>query len=233
MEYTHLGRTGLKVSRLCLGTMNFGPQTSEADSFAIMDQALDAGHQLLRHGQRLWLEDGRRRHRADHRALVCAGRRAARESRAGHQGLRRDGRVAQRVRACRRCHIKRPAKTACAACRPTTSTCTRCTTSTATRRGKRSGRRWSSWCARARCSTSAAATSPAGTSPRPTSAAAQRHFMGLVSEQSLYNLIGAHDRAGSHPGLRGVRPGADPVEPAGGRAAGRRAAKGRGGPPRR
>ena len=27
MEYTHLGRTGLRVSRLCLGTMNFGPQT--------------------------------------------------------------------------------------------------------------------------------------------------------------------------------------------------------------
>ncbi len=43
MEYTQLGRTGLSVSRLCLGTMNFGPQTSEADSFAIMDQALESG----------------------------------------------------------------------------------------------------------------------------------------------------------------------------------------------
>ena len=43
MEYTHLGRTGLKVSRLCLGTMNFGPQTSEPDSFAIMDKALELG----------------------------------------------------------------------------------------------------------------------------------------------------------------------------------------------
>ncbi|MDQ4078468.1 MAG: aldo/keto reductase [Chloroflexota bacterium] len=39
MEYTYLGRTGLKVSRFCLGTMNFGPQTSEEDSFAIMDEA--------------------------------------------------------------------------------------------------------------------------------------------------------------------------------------------------
>jgi aryl-alcohol dehydrogenase-like predicted oxidoreductase len=39
MEFTQLGRTGLKVSRLCLGTMNFGPQTTEADSFAIMDKA--------------------------------------------------------------------------------------------------------------------------------------------------------------------------------------------------
>ena len=33
MQYTHLGRTGLVVSRLCLGTMNFGPDTSEDDSF--------------------------------------------------------------------------------------------------------------------------------------------------------------------------------------------------------
>jgi aryl-alcohol dehydrogenase-like predicted oxidoreductase len=43
MEYTQLGRTGLKVSRLCLGTMNFGPLTTEEDSFTIMDRALDLG----------------------------------------------------------------------------------------------------------------------------------------------------------------------------------------------
>ncbi len=43
MKYTHLGRTGLSVSRLCLGTMNFGQQTAEADSFTIMDKALDVG----------------------------------------------------------------------------------------------------------------------------------------------------------------------------------------------
>jgi len=43
MEFTHLGRTGLTVSRLCLGTMNFGPQTTEPDSHAIMDSAHDVG----------------------------------------------------------------------------------------------------------------------------------------------------------------------------------------------
>jgi aryl-alcohol dehydrogenase-like predicted oxidoreductase len=43
MQYTHLGRTGLLVSRLCLGTMNFGPLTPEEDSFKIMDQALEMG----------------------------------------------------------------------------------------------------------------------------------------------------------------------------------------------
>ena len=39
MQYVHLGRTGLSVSRICLGTMNFGPVTSKEDSFAIMDSA--------------------------------------------------------------------------------------------------------------------------------------------------------------------------------------------------
>ncbi len=43
MDYTSLGRTGLKVSRLCLGTMNFGPNTTEEDSFKIMDRAMDLG----------------------------------------------------------------------------------------------------------------------------------------------------------------------------------------------
>ncbi len=43
MDYTYLGRTGLQVSRLCLGTMNFGPETTEEDSRAIMDKALDLG----------------------------------------------------------------------------------------------------------------------------------------------------------------------------------------------
>lgn len=43
MKYMQLGRTGLKVSRLVLGTMNFGPLTEEADSHTIMDAALGAG----------------------------------------------------------------------------------------------------------------------------------------------------------------------------------------------
>jgi aryl-alcohol dehydrogenase-like predicted oxidoreductase len=43
MQITRLGRTGLKVSRLCLGTMNFGPQTSEEESHRLMDRALELG----------------------------------------------------------------------------------------------------------------------------------------------------------------------------------------------
>jgi aryl-alcohol dehydrogenase-like predicted oxidoreductase len=43
MDYARLGRTGLRVSRLCLGTMNFGPYTDERESHAIMDEALERG----------------------------------------------------------------------------------------------------------------------------------------------------------------------------------------------
>lgn len=43
MKYTHLGRSGVTVSRLCLGTMNLGVATDEAASFAIMDRALELG----------------------------------------------------------------------------------------------------------------------------------------------------------------------------------------------
>ncbi len=43
MEHVHLGRSGVRVSRLCLGTMNFGPVTAEADAHRIMDRALEHG----------------------------------------------------------------------------------------------------------------------------------------------------------------------------------------------
>jgi NDP-hexose 2,3-enoyl reductase len=43
MDYTNLGRTGLSVSRLVLGTMNFGPQTEEPDAHRIMDRAIEHG----------------------------------------------------------------------------------------------------------------------------------------------------------------------------------------------
>ncbi|MBO6505367.1 MAG: aldo/keto reductase [Kordiimonadaceae bacterium] len=43
MKYRQLGRSALKVSELCLGTMNFGPRTSKEDSFAILNNAVSAG----------------------------------------------------------------------------------------------------------------------------------------------------------------------------------------------
>ncbi len=43
MEYRQLGRSGVRVSTLCLGTMNFGPRTSPNDAFEILNQATEAG----------------------------------------------------------------------------------------------------------------------------------------------------------------------------------------------
>ena len=43
MRYRFLGKTGLKISDLCLGTMNFGDVTDEKESCMIMDNAIDAG----------------------------------------------------------------------------------------------------------------------------------------------------------------------------------------------
>jgi aryl-alcohol dehydrogenase-like predicted oxidoreductase len=145
MEYTRLGRTALRVSRLCLGTMNFGPHTSEADSFAIMDRALELGINFFdtanvyggRPGEGLteqiigrWLaQGGGRRER-----IVLATKVYGRMS---------DWPNHSRLSAY---HIRQ----ACDGCRPIISICTRCTTSTARRPGRRSGRRWSSWCRLAR-----------------------------------------------------------------------------------
>lgn len=47
MEYRELGRTGVKVSELCLGTMTFGEQNSEAEAHEQMDLALDRGINIL------------------------------------------------------------------------------------------------------------------------------------------------------------------------------------------
>ena len=43
MNYTKLGRAGVRVSRVCLGTMNFGPETDEKAAHAVMDRALELG----------------------------------------------------------------------------------------------------------------------------------------------------------------------------------------------
>ena len=47
MQHVRFGRTGLQVSRLCLGTMTFGLQCDEATSFAILDAAAEAGITFL------------------------------------------------------------------------------------------------------------------------------------------------------------------------------------------
>jgi aryl-alcohol dehydrogenase-like predicted oxidoreductase len=47
MNYKNLGRSGLKVSSICLGTNNFGAQVSEQDSIKIVQRAIDSGINLI------------------------------------------------------------------------------------------------------------------------------------------------------------------------------------------
>lgn len=47
MQYCYMGRTGLKVSELCLGAMTFGRETSEEDSYKMMDRFAEAGGNFI------------------------------------------------------------------------------------------------------------------------------------------------------------------------------------------
>ena len=132
MEYTHLGRTRpVRQSRLCLGTMNFGPQTDEADAHAIMDRALELGINFFdtanvygwKHGEgiteqiigRWFAQGGGRREK-----IVLATKVYGAMGDWPNDTLPLGAATSAA-----------PARRRCAGCRPTTSTSTRCTTSTA------------------------------------------------------------------------------------------------------
>ncbi len=82
MKYANLGRSGAKVSRLVLGTMNFGPYTDETDAHAIMDRALAEGINFFDTANVYGAEDhtgwteeivGRWLAKSDHREQVVLG----------------------------------------------------------------------------------------------------------------------------------------------------------------
>lgn len=154
MQYTHLGRSGLQVSRLCLGTMNFGMVTDEPTSCKIMDAAIEAGINFIdtadvyggpqrpdmEKGYGIseeiigrWLAQGGRRER-----IVLATK--------VYQPMG----PARMIAASPRITFDRLVRIACAGCRQTTSTSTRCTTSIGARPGRRSGKRWNSWLSKVR-----------------------------------------------------------------------------------
>ena len=203
MEYTNLGRTGLTVSRLCLGTMNFGPQTTEPDSFAIMDRALEHGINFFDtanvYGWKLgegvteqiigrWFAQGGGRREKVVLATKVYGKMGDWPN---DQGL-----------------SARHIVTACeASLRRLQTDCIDlyqmhhvspddAVGGDLAGDGDRSSRR-------ARCSTSARPTSPAGTSPRRRSRPTRRHFLGLVSEQCIYNLLTRHVELEVMPGGAG------------------------------
>ena len=92
LDYIHLGRTGTTVSRIVLGTMNFGDRTSERRSVRHHGSGARARRQLLRHGQRLRRIGRPRGDRGDHRPLVRGAPRRARRHRPRHEGALPHGR---------------------------------------------------------------------------------------------------------------------------------------------
>ena len=163
MDYRFLGRTGLRVSPLCLGTMNFGPETDEVTSHQIMDSALDAGINFFDTANvygateteqiigRWFAQGGGRRDKVVLATKVYGGRdpwpntsrlSALHIRQACEDSLRRL--QTDHIDLYQMHHVDRDTP------------------------GTRSGRRWTSWSPRARCCTSAAPTSPAGISCRPT-----------------------------------------------------------------
>ena len=89
MEYKQLGRTGLRVSPVVLGTVNFSSHANEADSFAMMDRALELGINHFDTANNY----NAGRSEALMGPLVRAGRGASRQGRACHQGVLQAQRV--------------------------------------------------------------------------------------------------------------------------------------------
>ena len=112
MTYGHLGRSGLLVSRIGLGTMNFGFTADEPTSFAVMDAAFDAGINFfdtadvyggpqspdMAKGYGISEETDR---------PVAAAQRAPRRHRPGHEGVPADGAGPERPPAVRVPHPAR------------------------------------------------------------------------------------------------------------------------------
>ena len=129
MEYRHLGRLGLKVSPLCLGTMNFGPQTTRS---RLATRSWTGRSSSGSTSSTPPTSTGSARASGRPRRSSATG--SPRATDGATRSCSRPRSTARWVRGptsrvCRRCTSARRARTACGGCRPTTSTSTRCTTS--------------------------------------------------------------------------------------------------------
>ena len=166
MNYRRMGRTGLRVSEICLGTMTFGFQTEEPESHKIMSAAFERGVNFI--------------DTADVYP-IGAPNVGTTEDYVGNwmQGKPRDqivlatkcvgamGRDPQPARGPRDSTSSPPSTNPCAACRPTTSTSTSSTRPTPARRSRKPCRRSTTCAAGAKSATRAHPTSAAGSSDSP------------------------------------------------------------------
>ena len=225
MDYTHLGRSRPAVSRLCLGTMNFGPETERGRLARDHGRRPRAGHQLLRHRQRLrpapgkggteeiignWFAQGGGRREKTVLATKVYGEMADWPNNGKLSALNIRRALDASLKRLQTDYIdlyqfhhvdrRHPWDEIWQAME------------TRRRPGQGPLRR-------------AAATSPAGTSPRPRRGRGRRNFTGLVSEQSIYNLLIRDIELEVMPAAQAYGLGVIPWSPAAGRPARRRAAQ--------
>ena len=148
MKRRRLGRTGLVVSEICLGTMTFGNQADERTSHAILDRAYEAGVDFLDIAEVYPVPpDSEYAGRSEEIVGTLDGRQAARRAVHRHQGRRPGRRLVPRPGARRQDRARPPSHRArrrgqpAAAAAPTTSTSTRRTGPTAACRSRRRSRR--------------------------------------------------------------------------------------------
>src|SRR6266581_1162833 len=161
MKIKRLGRTGLKISEICLGTMTFGNQCDEPTSRAIMDKAFDYGVTFFDTADAYpiggALESmGRTEEYIGNWLKGDANRLCWRASSFSRWAL-----VPMIVAGRASISSRRP-MLACAVCRPTISICIRCIFPILKRRSMRRSGRWMTWFIAAKCAISAAPTIPPG-----------------------------------------------------------------------
>ena len=182
MDYRPLGRSGLKVSPLCLGAMMFGDRTDYAEAVA---------HRGLR--------PGRRRELHRHRRVVRQGRERRRSSASSSPPTATTGCSPPRRAIPSATGPTRAAPAGSACCRPstrawtawarTTWTSTTCTRTSPTSRSRRRSAPWATSSPRARRATSASPTSAAGASRRPSASAGELGVAKPVVCQPYYNAM--------------------------------------------
>ena len=216
MTYGHLGRSGLLVSRIGLGTMNFGYTVDESSSFAVMDAAIDAGINFFDtadvYGGPQSPDMSRATASPRRPSAVAAAQRPPRRHRPGHEGVPADGAGPERPRLSAY-HIRR----ACEA------SLRRLQTDHIDLYQMHHVDRATPWeeiwqameqlVREGKITYVGSSNFAAWDVALAQSAASARHFLGLVSEQSLYNLAVRAVELELIPALRSLGIGLIPYSP--------------------
>ena len=167
MKHRRMGRTGLKVSEICLGTMTFAGQSDEDASFRILDVAAERGVTFLDTADAYPIPpdpEKRRPYRRGHRPLAGGLRRGGEISSSSPPSAGSGSGTGLTTRDSHAAIFWRPARPACAGCELMRSTCTRPISPTPTLQSTKRCAPSTIWSARARSAMPAARTTRPGSS---------------------------------------------------------------------